>query len=115
MSATTVVDPKLAVEPPPEKPPRDTRAALLMVAPAMFLLVAFVIFPFLMAFWLSLHNVRLDAAREPTWVGLEQVPQDPDRPGSAWGLLDQPAQQLRLRAVRGSSPEQFWRSGWPFC
>ncbi len=90
MSATTVVDPKLAVEPPPEKPPRDTRAALLMVAPAMFLLVAFVIFPFLMAFWLSLHNVRLDAAREPTWVGLEQYRRiliDPDLRGVFWTSL----------------------------
>lgn len=89
MSAT-VVDAKSAVEPPPEKPPRDTRTALLMVAPAMFLLFAFVIFPFLMAFWLSLHNVRLDAAREPKWVGLEQYRRiliDPDTRGVFWNSL----------------------------
>lgn len=79
-----------ASEPPPEKPPRDTRTALLMVSPALILIIAFVIIPFVMAFWLSLHNVRLDAAREPQWVGLEQYRRiliDPDLRGVFWRSL----------------------------
>jgi len=43
-----------------------------MVTPAMVLLIAFVAIPFVLAFWLSLHNVRLDSARPSTWMGLEQ-------------------------------------------
>lgn len=61
-----------APEPPPEKPIRESRAAWLMVSPAMLLLVLFVVVPFLMAFWLSLHNVKLDSARPSTWMGFEQ-------------------------------------------
>lgn len=59
-------------EPPPEKPIRESRAAWLMVSPAMLLLVLFVVVPFLMAFWLSLHNVKLDSARPAVWMGFEQ-------------------------------------------
>ena len=43
-----------------------------------------------MAFWLSLHNVRLDAARPPTWIGLEQYRRilfDPDLRGVFWSSL----------------------------
>jgi multiple sugar transport system permease protein len=73
-----------------EKPRRDTRAALLMVSPALILLVVFVVIPFVMAFWLSLHNVRLDSARPSTWMGLEQYRRilfDPDLRGTFWRSL----------------------------
>ena len=66
---------------PPEKPLRETRSAILMVSPAMILLALFVVVPFVMAFWLSLHNVKLDSARPSTWMGLEQYRRilfDPD-------------------------------------
>ncbi len=68
-------------EPPPEKPLKETRSALLMISPAMLLLAAFVVVPFVMAFWLSLHNVKLDSPRPSTWMGLEQYRRilfDPD-------------------------------------
>ncbi len=91
MSSTTTGTTQLSVqEPPPEKPPRDTRTALLMVAPATILLIAFVIIPFFMAFWLSLHNVRLDSARPATWVGFEQYRRiliDPELRGVFWNSL----------------------------
>lgn len=77
-------------EPKPERPPRDTRTALLMISPAVILLLAFVIIPFGMAFWLSLHNVRLDSARPSTWVGLEQYRRiliDPELRGVFWNSL----------------------------
>lgn len=61
-----------APEPPPEKPIREARSAWLMVSPAMLLLALFVVVPFLMAFWLSLHNIKLDSARPPVWMGFEQ-------------------------------------------
>ena len=73
MTTTTEVASTAAVsQPPPEKPLKETRSALLMVTPAMVLLIAFVAIPFVLAFWLSLHNVRLDSARPSTWMGLEQ-------------------------------------------
>ena len=80
----------LASDPPPEKQPSDTKVALLMVSPAVILIIAFVIIPFGMAFWLSLHNVRLDSARDPQWVGLEQYRRiliDPDLRGIFWRSL----------------------------
>jgi multiple sugar transport system permease protein len=61
-----------------------------MVSPAVILLLAFVIIPFIMAFWLSLHNVRLDSARPMKWVGLEQYRRiliDPDLRGIFWTSL----------------------------
>lgn len=88
--STAVSPAKQAVEPPPEKPPRDTRTALLMVAPAVILLLAFVIIPFFMAFWLSLHNVRLDSARPMKWVAFEQYRRiliDPDTRTIFWVSL----------------------------
>ncbi len=83
-SKAAVAGATTAPEPPPEKPPRDTKAALLMVTPAVLLLILFVVIPFVMAFWLSLHNVRLDSARPNTWVGFEQYRRiliDPDLRG----------------------------------
>lgn len=56
----------------PTKPRRDTRAALIMIAPAMLGLLAAVVVPFLAAGWLSLHNIRLNSPRPPIWFGLEQ-------------------------------------------
>jgi multiple sugar transport system permease protein len=79
-----------AVEPPPEKPLKETRSALLMISPAMLLLAIFVVLPFVMAFWLSLHNVKLDSARPSTWMGLEQYRRilvDPDLRGTFYRSL----------------------------
>ena len=42
-----------------------------MVSPAVLLLLAFVVVPFIAAGWLSLHNVRLNSGRPATWFGLE--------------------------------------------
>jgi multiple sugar transport system permease protein len=50
----------------------DQRAGMLMSLPALILLIAMVVVPFIMAFVLSLFNVRLDNARPPTFMGLEQ-------------------------------------------
>jgi multiple sugar transport system permease protein len=69
------------VEPPPEKFRRDTRSALLMVSPAVLLLIALQVIPFLLAGWLSLNNVKLATGREPVFMGLEQYRRlffDPD-------------------------------------
>jgi multiple sugar transport system permease protein len=68
-------------EPPPEKPRRDTRTALMMVSPAVVLLIAFVVIPFMLAGWLSLNNVKLATGRDPVFMGLEQYRRlffDPD-------------------------------------
>lgn len=54
------------------KTKRDTRAALLMITPAMLGLLLGVVVPFLAAGWLSLHNIRLNSPRPPVWFGLEQ-------------------------------------------
>ena len=56
---------------PPATKRRDTKAALIMVSPAVLLLLAFVVVPFIAAGWLSLHNVRLNSGRPATWFGLE--------------------------------------------
>ncbi len=83
-SKTVAAGAQTISEPPPEKPPSEGRTALLMVAPAVVLLLLFVVIPFVMAFWLSLHNVRLDSARPNVWVGLEQYERiliDPDLRG----------------------------------
>lgn len=51
---------------------RDSRAGWMMIAPAAIGLVLFVVVPFVMAGWLSLHNVRLDSPNPPSWFGVEQ-------------------------------------------
>ena len=51
---------------------RDTRPALMLVAPAVILLIAFVVVPFIMAGWLSLHRVNLNSPLPAKWFGLEQ-------------------------------------------
>lgn len=43
-----------------------------MIAPAGIGLLIFVVVPFIIAAWLSLHNVRLDSPNPPSWFGLEQ-------------------------------------------
>jgi len=71
--STTTVPPlsEPALDEPPATPRRDTRSALIMVSPAVILLLAFVVVPFIAAGWLSLHNVRLNSGRPATWFGLE--------------------------------------------
>jgi multiple sugar transport system permease protein len=79
-------------EPPPEKPRRDTRTGLTMAGPAVILLVVFVVIPFVMAIWLSLHHARLGTGQSPKWFGLEQYRRilfDPDFRGEFYrGLLN---------------------------
>lgn len=68
----------------------DQRAGLLMSLPALILLIAMVVVPFIMAFVLSLYNVRLDNARPPTFMGLEQYRRilfDPDLSPIFWRSL----------------------------
>lgn len=68
----------------------DQRAGLLMSLPALVLLIAMVVVPFVMAFVLSLFNVRLDNARPPTFMGLEQYRRilfDPDLSPIFWRSL----------------------------
>jgi multiple sugar transport system permease protein len=51
---------------------RDTKAAWLMVSPAVALLIVFVLVPFLMAGWLSLHRLNLNSPLPAKWFGFEQ-------------------------------------------
>lgn len=51
---------------------RDTRSAMMMVGPAIILLIIFVLIPFIMAGWLSLHRVNLNSPLPSKWFGLEQ-------------------------------------------
>src|SRR2546427_7437030 len=46
--------------------------AMLMAAPAVVGLIAFVAAPFALAIWLSLQNVHLGSDRPPQFFGLEQ-------------------------------------------
>ena len=94
---TTTQTPQQA---PPQTPPRrrrgrlrrDDGAAWAMFLPAAAGLLMFVVVPFVMAGWLSLHNVRLDAPTPPNWMGLEQYRRillDPDFRGEFYrGLLN---------------------------
>lgn len=72
--STVMVPPPQALddEPPPPRARQDTRVALIMVAPAVIGLVAFVLIPFLGAGYLSLFNIRLNSGRPPVFFGLEQ-------------------------------------------
>lgn len=72
MNSDAAVLPDLAPPEVPVKPRRDTRAALIMVAPALVGLLLAVVVPFVAAGWLSLHNIRLNSARPPIWFGVEQ-------------------------------------------
>lgn len=68
----------------------DQRAGMLMSLPALILLIAMVVVPFIMAFVLSLFNVRLDNARPPTFMGFEQYRRilfDPDLSPIFWRSL----------------------------
>lgn len=91
---TTVADPAAAPRPRPAGGGRrrDTLPALTMVAPAALALVAFVVVPFVMAIWLSFHNVRLDSPTPPNFMGLEQYRRilvDPNFRGEFYrGLLN---------------------------
>ncbi|WP_156401611.1 carbohydrate ABC transporter permease [Agromyces sp. Soil535] len=68
----------------------DNAAGVLFSLPAVLLLIGFVVVPFIMAFVLSMQIVRLDAARPPIWVGLEQYRRilfDPDFSPIFWRSL----------------------------
>jgi multiple sugar transport system permease protein len=54
------------------RPRQDTRAALLMTSPALLGLILFVLVPFIVAIWLSLHHLRLNSGHPAHWMGLEQ-------------------------------------------
>lgn len=59
----------------------ESRAAWVMMTPALVGLLLFVLIPFLLAGWLSLNNVRLDNPNPPTWFGVEHYRRllvDPD-------------------------------------
>ncbi|WP_248258593.1 carbohydrate ABC transporter permease [Georgenia sp. EYE_87] len=95
--STTTQTPRTTPQPAPPQDRRsvlrrDDRAAWAMFLPAAAGLVLFVVVPFVMAGWLSLHNVRLDAPTPPSWMGLEQYRRillDPDFRGEFYrGLLN---------------------------
>jgi len=96
MSTTTQTTRQARPLAPPQKRRsglhRDDRAAWAMFLPAAAGLLLFVVVPFVMAGWLSLHNVRLDAPTPPSWMGLEQYRRillDPDFRGEFYrGLLN---------------------------
>jgi multiple sugar transport system permease protein len=96
MSTTTQTPPQAPPLAPPQKRRRglrrDDRAAWAMFLPAAAGLLLFVVVPFVMAGWLSLHNVRLDSPTPPNWMGLEQYRRillDPDFRGEFYrGLLN---------------------------
>ncbi len=61
-----------------------------MMTPAALGLLLFVVVPFFLAVYLSLHNVRLDSPNPPSWFGLEQyrrVLLDPDMRDTFWRAL----------------------------
>ncbi len=69
---------------------RDTSSALLMIGPAAAGLVLFVLVPFGLAIWLSLHNVHLNTGQSAKWLGLEQYRRilvDPDFRGEFYRAL----------------------------
>jgi multiple sugar transport system permease protein len=96
MSITTQTTPQAPPLAPPQRRRRglrrDDRAAWAMFLPAAAGLLLFVVVPFVMAGWLSLHNVRLDAPTPPNWMGFEQYRRillDPDFRGEFYrGLLN---------------------------
>jgi len=60
------------------------------MAPAAVGLLVFVVVPFVLAGWLSLHNVRLDSPNPPNWFAFEQyrrVLLDPDFRGEFYRAL----------------------------
>ncbi|MFP8960677.1 carbohydrate ABC transporter permease [Streptomyces nanhaiensis] len=68
----------------PRRPDRDLVHGLLMSAPALGGLIAFVGVPFVYAVVLSFHNVRLGSPLAPSFFGLEQYRRiftDPDMSG----------------------------------
>ena len=60
----------------------DNLAGITMSAPAVILLILFVLIPFFLAFFYSLYNVRMGETRPATWMGFEQYRRilfDPDQ------------------------------------
>src|SRR6266545_6278244 len=75
---------------PPARLRRDTSSALLMIGPAVAGLALFVVVPFGLAIWLSLHNVHLNTGQPANWLGLEQYRRilvDPDFRGEFYRAL----------------------------
>lgn len=61
-----------------------------MMTPAALGLLLFVVVPFVLAVYLSLHNVRLDSPNPPSWFGFEQYRRvlfDPDMRDTFWRAL----------------------------
>jgi multiple sugar transport system permease protein len=98
MGLTITAAPKTRGVQPTEPPRRrgrstfgiDQRAGVLMSLPALVLLIGMIVIPFIMAFVLSMQNVRLDAARPSVWIGLEQYRRilfDPDLSPIFWRSL----------------------------
>lgn len=59
----------------------DNLAGLTMSAPAVILLILFVLIPFVLAFFYSFYNVRMGDSHAATWMGFEQYRRilfDPD-------------------------------------
>ena len=100
-----------ALDEPPATKRRDTKAALIMVAPAVLLLLAFVVVPFIAAGWLSLHNVRLNSGRPATWFGLQNYTRLLTDPEFYRGA----AEQLHLRRSSSSRCRPAWRWAWRCC
>jgi multiple sugar transport system permease protein len=71
--ATSEGGPKPSTAPPAGKPRfgSDTITAWLFSAPAVILIGAFIVLPFLLAFYFSFTNERLISPRPTEWVGLD--------------------------------------------
>ncbi|MFN8124077.1 MAG: sugar ABC transporter permease [Thermoleophilia bacterium] len=70
--STLPVSPETTDDARPIATRRDTKAALMFVSPAVLGLIVFVLIPFIVAAWLSLHRVNLNSPLPAKWFGLEQ-------------------------------------------
>ena len=70
--STLPVTPETTDDTRPIAARRDTKAALMFVTPAVLGLIVFVLIPFIVAGWLSLHRVNLNSPLPAKWFGFEQ-------------------------------------------
>lgn len=70
--STLPVSPETTDDARPIATRRDTKAALMFVTPAVLGLILFVLIPFIVAGWLSLHRVNLNSPLPAKWFGFEQ-------------------------------------------
>jgi multiple sugar transport system permease protein len=90
MSVGTPTAPPGVIGEPAARLRRDTPSALIMLGPAVVGLILFVLVPFGLAIWLSLHNVHLNTGQPAKWLGLEQyrrILADPDFRGEFYRAL----------------------------